>query len=134
MEIEFRVWDSHFKKFIYNNDDKGDGFVVFSGEARENNYGDLGSVSSWGKLYQYTGLKDKNGTKIYVGDIFEYKGIHGVVKLGRRFESLEFHIDWEDAIFKTATVTNLREDLYFWVEHRELTVVGNIHENKELLK
>ncbi|HAA4532868.1 YopX family protein [Listeria monocytogenes] len=69
---------------------------------------------------QYTGLKDKNGKKIFEGDICweEYGECYGVVK----FEDAKFLYLWE----------NIAEDL--WEVADSIEIYGNIHENPELLE
>ncbi|EAC5047738.1 TPA_asm: hypothetical protein GYX36_13250 [Listeria monocytogenes] len=69
---------------------------------------------------QYTGLKDKNGKKIFEGDIGwdEHNECYGVVK----FEEGKFLYVWE----------NIAEDL--WEVADGIEICGNIHENPELLE
>ncbi|EPC5087276.1 hypothetical protein NQ415_002000 [Listeria monocytogenes] len=71
-------------------------------------------------LMQYTGLKDKNGKKIFEGDMGwdEHNECYGVVK----FEEGKFLYAWE----------NIVEDL--WEVADGIEVRGNIHENPELLE
>ncbi|EAG4521030.1 hypothetical protein CBM19_00460 [Listeria monocytogenes] len=71
-------------------------------------------------LMQYTGLKDKNGKKIFEGDICweEHNECYGVVK----FEDAKFLYLWE----------NIAEDL--WEVADGIEICGNIHENLELLE
>ncbi|EJF7503718.1 hypothetical protein M8634_000790 [Listeria monocytogenes] len=71
-------------------------------------------------LMQYTGLKDKNGKKIFEGDICwdEHNECYGVVK----FEEGKFLYVWE----------NIAEDL--WEVADDIEICGNIHENLDLLE
>lgn len=71
-------------------------------------------------LGQYTGVKDKNGKKIFEGDICweEHNECYGVVK----FEEGKFLYVWE----------NIAEDL--WEVADDIEICGNIHENPELLE
>ncbi|EAD0080254.1 YopX family protein [Listeria monocytogenes] len=69
---------------------------------------------------QYTGLKDKNGKKIFEGDIGwdEHNECYGVVK----FEEGKVLYVWE----------NIAEDLQEVADGIE--ICGNIHENPELME
>ncbi|HDA9699833.1 TPA: hypothetical protein O5650_001902 [Listeria innocua] len=69
---------------------------------------------------QYTGLKDKNGNKIFEGDVGwdEHNECYGVVK----FEDAKFLYLWE----------NIAENL--WEVADDIEICGNIHENPELLE
>ena len=72
---------------------------------------------------QYTGLADKNGTKIFEGDI------------GRRRDDI-FLIDWseEKAAFVMIFYDYICEILYLEEMWDDAEVIGNIHDNPELLE
>ena len=88
-------------------------------------------------LMQYTGLKDKNGVEIYEGDII--KSSHSDDKwrgeiIWRTHHGTGFWVSDDRMIIKSSycnplssnnSVTN---DAHMWL------VVGNIHENPELLE
>ena len=87
----------------------------------------LGDVLRWkrdgqdlSEVMQYTGLKDKNGREIYEGDILDYKW-----KVSTRDLLI---VEWseKDACFLFGAV---RTD--YAIAYGE--VIGNIHENPELL-
>lgn len=70
---------------------------------------------------QYTGLKDKNFKMIFEGDIVEYH--EGIAK-----------ITWEEteALFGIKQDNDVRDFNSYWGQ--DLEVIGNIHDNPELLK
>lgn len=82
-------------------------------------------------LGQYTGLLDKNGVKIFEGDVHEYFGNHFVVKFGHyvdedtKFELYGWHLDGVRIEHKAS----LQGDSEMYVN-----IIGNIHENPELLE
>lgn len=87
-------------------------------------------------LCEYTGLTDKNGNKIFEGDIFhiEKENYYGVVRYGRYCNPFNddpdrrhvgFYVEWKNR------PELLRKDLAFW--SYECEVVGNIFDNPELI-
>lgn len=87
---------------------------------------------------QYTGLKDKNGTKIFENDIVKWGHVAGGLEIPLRiarvdlFPSLQFEIIQNRKQFFKRTF----EYGSFMYQNTEkyLEVIGNIHNNPELLK
>lgn len=126
-EIKFRAWDVESNEMTLPNDIlevlvsmKNEVYAMVKG--RNETLGGINRNNTI--LMQYTGLKDKNGTEIYEGDIVS-DSING--GLGEVFfDEGCFLIDWEDEFTTITLHQNIRE---FGVE-----VAGNIHENPELLE
>lgn len=84
---------------------------------------------------QFTGLTDKNGKKIFEGDIHEYivggKSYLFVVKHGKYydFEAADKRYGW----YFQNTQTNDCNSFY-GDEKNYANIIGNIHDNPELLK
>jgi uncharacterized phage protein (TIGR01671 family) len=87
-------------------------------------------------LMQFTGLLDKNGVEIYEGDIVRYD-------LGDReaeLEGEENRYDYASVIFENGSFLSINHDgfsvdyLIDFSQEMEWEVIGNIHENPELLE
>lgn len=76
-------------------------------------------------LGQWTGLTDKNGKKIYEGDILVYAGERHEVVFEQRFNTAYFGIVMD-------RIETWRFDNSVPVDRME--IVGNIHDNPELLE
>ena len=86
---------------------------------------------------QYTGLTDKNGKKIFEGDIVtyddaeaDYEGYHDNVFLNCG----EVGISAWDGIYFTNRQTVEMSDLYESETMVDCEIIGNIHDNPELLE
>ena len=133
--LRFRAWDKKHRKYTkvlkvyFGSDGNNLGALV---EDYETNYA-FELQANQVELEQYTGLKDKNGEEIYEGDIvrsintvhFEHNGYEhlGVVKFQDGLYGL-YCQDGDDAI---AAYYRL------YSPYMRLRVIGNIHENSELL-
>ena len=84
-----------------------------------------GSIIDDAILMQSTGLKDKNGKEVFVGDIIKCtRGCLHEVYIEKEYGGTYF--GGMPAVY----LKDLREG-YVWTEHEE--IMGNIYENKELL-
>ncbi|EAC6652944.1 TPA: hypothetical protein H9238_002933 [Listeria monocytogenes] len=77
-------------------------------------------------LMQYTGLKDKNGKKIFEGDIVNCKFFDRMVG------DIAGVINFIDCVWAVSDFKNKR--LYQLIDVDNIEIIGNIHENPELLE
>ena len=98
----------------------------------------VGAFQSW-KIMQYTGLKDKNGKEIYEGDILRTINHYE----GKTLVYLYHTVVWRDRLNgwfclnnndKTEKESDGSCQLWVYVKNTEFEIIGNIHENPELIK
>ena len=119
-ELEFRAWvfyGERLRKPRYSDDDW---LCRFFEDCKEDDIDENGKPQC---IEQYTGLKDKNGKKIYIGDVVSEHQRDIVGEIIQK-PSGEYRIAWI-GVFGGESV------LY---DHQSLCeVIGNIHENPELI-
>ena len=132
-EIKFRAWDKINKVMEDPFNIRDLEAIEYDGQGFLDNGCFNGINDDWDNyiLMQYTGLKDKNGKEIYEGDIV------------RTYH--EFEEDYRES-FETIGIVKFSSGC-FWIngggysilQHfhyndNQREVIGNIYENKELLK
>lgn len=128
--LKFRAW---VEARTFNGEPKGFEYLDLYVD-NENDFANFPPKN----IEQYTGLKDKNGKEIYEGDIVgiyqEYCDLEG----DKTWEELE---PWGQVVYEDNKARfgiwgdspYEGEDKHFFDLVEGLEVIGNIHENKELL-
>ena len=113
-EIKFRAWNTTTRGYLYTGDWKGK-FKLSNLFTYTEDTPDVYEVE------QFTGLHDKNGKEVYEGDI--------VKSIDSDFNRV---IKWSDI---TPSFTMQRDDFKecVWYNEKYCEVIGNIHENPELI-
>ncbi len=121
-EIKFRFWSKILKKYVIPDD------MVLAGAFKDKNM----------IVQQYTGLKDKNGKEIFIGDIIKIHNYKTEWKNG------EPEFDWRIfEIFQNRYTVGMRNNVCHTPltdynpkasESFEIELLGNIYENPELVK
>ena len=128
--FKFRVWDKQDECYAYSNNSdvdllyiETDGNLTYG--VYSNDYEDMIYIpDSEVIIEQCTGLKDINGKLIYAGDILGNKDFMSDVAL------LKYNNEKCCYILERQSVDDHFNK--WWADR--LMVIGNIHENKELLK
>lgn len=93
---------------------------------------------------QFTGLNDKNGKKIFEGDIIQYSIEEDQAVFVSDVKFGEFNPDggallntnvgfYVELVDQEGKRTYMRKDIGYWVKFRGVEIIGNIHDNPELL-
>lgn len=128
---KFRVWDKTNKEMLeweeldFTKELGEDEITIFEPT------GQFAQPMYFYEAMQSTGLKDKNGVEIYEGDIVELK-----YPYDKRIKT-RGSIVWD--IYKSCFGISMKEtteryELYRVTAGNYLTVIGNVHQNPELLE
>lgn len=86
---------------------------------------------------QYAGVEDKNGVKIFEGDILKVKTMWNVIAAEGNIEKIETHWSVEYKKYSTEmgyTVFGIDRRFHKPMTWAEAEVVGNIYDNPELMR
>lgn len=119
---KFRAWDKILKKMFYGKLEVFDDSIGF----RFGHFEDDEPI-----FMQSTGLKDKNGKKIFEGDIVKFyrnlRHINGEVEIYKGHPIMRIYYSLEEY---SKDLSYMSVELY---DFMQVEVVGNIHQNIELL-
>lgn len=124
--FKFRVWDSSANAYVPRSQ-----FILLSDGTLIQEIG--GEEVIWESTQPEfcTGLKDKNGKLIYEGDIIVKSDVSAIGYSRTRACKVHWHNDWLSWV-----ITTQYGDTYELSEFepQQYEVIGNIHENADLLE
>jgi uncharacterized phage protein (TIGR01671 family) len=110
-ELRFRAWDKAEKCLVYNPLNSPEEYPLNECE-------------------QFTGLRDRNGVEVFEGDVISIENAMGKKSIG----IVEFTDGCFDVRIKDSFIFGrMRDYLKCFTINRAAEVIGNVHENSELL-
>lgn len=132
-ELKFRAWDKSRKTMGFKYAD----FSVKNGVLVAENYGPDGNIQQL-PIMQFTGLRDCNGVDVYEGDVVtrdDYPFVsEGLVNYRGEVYFDENALVWAVAMHVISDRVRGAACGFSLNEHDDYRVIGNIHENPELLE
>lgn len=122
-EIKFRAWDKLQKKMLSPQIFSGDIVIQLGGVVGLFNGKTYDTATDEFELMQFTGLKDKNGKDVYEGDVLKSFDEILTVFFNPYTCAFEVMYDYPSGDCETIGIN----------EHSTIEIIGNIHENPDLL-
>ena len=153
-ELKFRAWDEKYKHMVDFSNCKN-GIEYNCGKLRVSTGWDSYDSPTYDgddshfKIMQYTGLKDVAGVEIFEGDIVEWRGDLKTQEMREKYGDDD---SWPESVDgwifeKKRDVATMARFPKYWLKNEEFgyegeglvdvddcRVIGNIHENPELLE
>ncbi|WP_373192639.1 YopX family protein [Pediococcus acidilactici] len=132
--IKFRVWSKTLGKYRQLDETSNDQGLGMLFEVKKGIGSNVTSIcySVGDVVEQFTGLKDVNGKEIYEGDIIKFFGANKKIKVKNEFGIIVYKADRYGAGFNS--IIQNKEHGYGGINIAQDIVVGNVHENPELLE
>ena len=136
------IWKKHYEKgFVYGSliVYKDRCFIAVSAQCDIKHCVNNGLVSmievAPETVGQFTGLTDKNGKKIFEGDIIKYKNTDGIKFNGVALTVIgKVVYNEKNASFAISGKDEIGAKHYDYFPIKNIEIIGNIHDNPELRK
>lgn len=134
MVPKFRAWSKTLGKYRQLDETSNDQGLGMLFEVEKGIGSNITSIcySVGDVVEQFTGLKDMNGNEIYAGDIIKFFGANKKIKAKNEFGIIIYKADRYGAGFNS--IIQNKEHGYGGINIAQDIVVGNVHENPELLE
>lgn len=132
--FRFRVWDKNGNSYISEEDDADFLYLGDNGKLTVGLYnGDEDDITYLKEedliIEQCTGLKDKKGRLIYEGDIVKRHS-----KYSEEEKDVILQVEWNCKGGRYITTDKKHDNWFFSMFEYEYEILGNIHENPELIQ
>ena len=126
-DIKFRIWDGAKNEWLASSNKDALPYYGFAlvGEVMTVQSPPVWSLDEGNVIEQYTGLKDKNGTEIYDGDIIKVEGDAEIYRVEWIYSGFGLEPRYNSPLYPILGNVKLR---------KKIEVIGNVHENPELVE
>ena len=132
MTLKYRAWDKHGQKMFANDE-----LIIWNGNVYANDSKKLtcNNLKGWSiddeYLMQSTGLIDKNGKEIFEGDIVQFEDCYTETDFLYVNTGI---VEWSQGSFTITNRDSVEMGDLLDGEFLDVTIIGNIYENPELLE